>query len=153
MTNLSNCKRCGKLFVKMNKAICPECLEQEEEDFEKVKKYLDDNPTATINQVSRETEVSEKMIRKFIEEGRLLTTKYAGISVSCKRCGKDINEGRYCDACQAELQNQMEAAKKGEDPEEAPKKPKKDDKGGFEPPETKHSGKVHIRDRWNRRRR
>lgn len=150
MKNLKNCKRCGKLFVKVNKDICPDCVKQEEEEFTAVKEYLDKNPNATISNVSEETGVSEKMIRKFIEDGRLLTTKYSAVGVECKRCGKEISKGRYCEECQVELQKQLGALNQDKPKE---KEEHKGEPRGSEPPSIKETGQVHIRDRWQRRRR
>ncbi|ACB85805.1 TIGR03826 family flagellar region protein [Natranaerobius thermophilus] len=138
MQNLKNCKRCGKLFLKTTRDICPDCHQKEEDDFLKVKQYLDKNPGATIVEVSEETEVSQKQIRKFIEEGRLLTSKYEALTIECKRCGKEISQGKYCESCQGELSQQFESVK-GE--------PKQTDD------ETKETGKVHIKDRVDKRRR
>jgi len=134
MENLKNCKRCGKLFLKVTRQICPDCLQQEEEEFSKVKDYLDENPSSSVAKVSSETGVSQNQIKKFIREGRLLSSKYSGVSTECQRCGKEISEGKYCDSCQNDLQKGFEAASQKEKKEEP-----------------KTGGKIHIKDRLNRR--
>ena len=138
MQNLQNCKSCGKLFIKMSRAICPDCFEQEEEAFLKVKQYLDEHPKAPVVTVSEETEVSVKQINKFIRDGRILASQYEGLTVECERCGGEVKEGKYCESCKNQLQKEFESVTKD------PKAPKGDSK--------KESGKIHIRDRLDRRR-
>ena len=140
MENLKNCKRCGKLFLRVSRDICPDCFKQEEEDFEKVKKYLDDHPKAKIIEVSTETGVSQKQIKKFIEEGRLMASKYEAISVECRSCGAEITAGKYCEKCQEKLSKGFEAAKGDE------QKKEKDTS-------QKEAGRIHIQDRLDRRKR
>lgn len=133
--DITNCPECGKLFKKMTKKICPECIQKEEDAFLKVKQYLDDNPGATVPEVSEETEVSEKKINQFIREGRLESTSFENISAPCMSCGKPTKTGKYCSDCTGKLQSDLEKAmgeKKEEKEEEKPKE----------------GGKIHIRDRF-----
>ena len=50
MTELRNCARCGKVYAKTVRDICPECYRKEEEDFQKVYRFLQNrkNREATI---------------------------------------------------------------------------------------------------------
>ena len=41
----------------------------DEKDFEKVRAYLDENPSADINEISEKTEVNTKKIIKFLHYG------------------------------------------------------------------------------------
>jgi len=102
----------------------------------KVKKYLDENPKASILEVSTETEVTQKQIKKFIEEGRLMASEYSALNVECSRCGAEISQGKYCEGCKQELQGELDSVKKDDKPE------KEEKKGG---------GKIHIQDRLSRR--
>ncbi|UMZ74999.1 TIGR03826 family flagellar region protein [Natranaerofaba carboxydovora] len=135
--DITNCPECGKLFKKVGKKICPECIQKEEEDFLKVKQYLDDNPGATVPVVAEETEVSEKRINNFIREGRLEASSFENISVSCMSCGAPTKRGKYCSDCTGKLQSDLEKAM-GEKKEE---KKEDDDR-------PKEGGKIHIRDRF-----
>ncbi len=103
--NLKNCPRCGKLFSDDGvHKICPACRQEEEENFNKVKEYLWDNPNSTIDRVSEETGVNRKTIVKFVREERLLSEglTIAG-GVTCERCGALITHGRFCEKCRDEL--------------------------------------------------
>lgn len=96
---MANCPRCGKIFSKMSKPICDDCVREEEEIFQKLKKYIDDNPGNTLEQISEETGVSVKKIMKFMKDGRLEATKAMGKVLKCEQCGRPIVRGRFCDAC------------------------------------------------------
>lgn len=129
-----NCPRCGTLFKKITKKLCPQCVEKEEEEFLKVKSYLDDNPGASVEEVAEETEVEEKTINKFIREGRLIASEFTNISAPCVSCGKPTKSGNYCKDCAQNIQGELERAMEDKDKEE--EKPKQ-------------GGKIHIRDRFN----
>ena len=102
---LKNCVKCGKLFSpQTGEKVCPVCKKEEENDFEKVKEYLWDNPNAKIQEVHEETGVEKDTIMKFVKDDRLVAE---GINVDwkheCERCGKPISHGRFCASCQNEL--------------------------------------------------
>ncbi|OWZ84857.1 TIGR03826 family flagellar region protein [Natranaerobius trueperi] len=132
MENLKNCKSCGKLFLKVSRNICPDCFQEEEDCFLKVKNYLDEHPNATVLEVSTETEVTQKQIKKFIEEGRLITTQFTRLSIECERCGVEISQGKYCESCQEELKEGFKSSTTKKE-------------------EQKEAGKIHIRDRLDKR--
>lgn len=46
-------------------------LEMEEKMFEKVKAYLEENPGSTLEDIADGTEVRDKIILKWIEQGRI----------------------------------------------------------------------------------
>ena len=50
---LMNCRNCKKLFNYIaGEKLCPACKEKLEEKFQKVKKYIEENPRENINQVA-----------------------------------------------------------------------------------------------------
>jgi flagellar operon protein (TIGR03826 family) len=102
---LKKCPRCGKLFAYSALPVCNECLQKEEADFTKVRDYLRENPDSGLKETSEGAEVSENLIIKFLKEGRLIATNaFIGV-LSCERCGKHINSGRFCDKCIVELKS------------------------------------------------
>lgn len=113
MPELRNCKRCKRIFMyAMGPQICEVCKKQEEEDFEKVRKFLREYPGATIQEVSAATEVSAQLIYKFLREGRLEVSKDSPIALLCENCGVRITSGRFCINCSRKLANEMIATGK-----------------------------------------
>ncbi|AEF17914.1 flagellar operon protein TIGR03826 [Thermoanaerobacterium xylanolyticum LX-11] len=109
--DIKNCKRCGKLYNYTGFDLCPECFNKDEEDFIKIRDYIERNPQATVVEVSKATDVEVKRILDFLKEGRLiLGSKNTNISLTCERCGKKILSGRYCESCSRELERSLKGA-------------------------------------------
>jgi len=117
---LRNCKLCGQVFVSTSHKICPQCREEEEQDFLKVKEYIYDHGKRSIPEIHEGTEVSVKRIKKFIREGRLMETGVE-LTVECKRCGAPITEGDYCKECRDTLTNSLSQGN-SKDKKEEPKR-------------------------------
>jgi len=97
------CASCGKLFLEIRKSdLCPECMAKENDEFQRVKDYLWDYPGSTTRDISKFTDVSESLILKWYEEGRLEKSTIKA-SEHCKICGKPIAVGEICKHCQAEM--------------------------------------------------
>ncbi len=103
--NYVECKVCGSMFMKFGKTqICTKCMDKEEEYFIKVKDYLYDYPSATVEEVSEQTDVDEAFIKYWVDNGRL---ERAGLAMTfpCEMCGRPIHIGRICKKCQEGLGN------------------------------------------------
>lgn len=100
---LGNCKRCGKLYLRM-RDFCDDCYQKQEDDFLKVAEYLRDHPGIIIQELSEETQVSILQIRQFILEGRILVGNFPNLSYPCENCGTMIRTGKTCDICNDTLQ-------------------------------------------------
>lgn len=124
--NLANCPRCGKLFANNFRDICPSCIREIEEEYEKCLKYLREEKLATIQDVSDGTGVSIRQITKFIREGRISIANNPNLMYPCEVCGVLIREGNMCDSCRSRLTRDLTAAVK----EESTKKSGSDDKPG-----------------------
>lgn len=97
---LKNCKNCGDLFLYTgNRAICPACVEKEEQEFELVKQYLWDRPNSSLPDVSEATGVKEERILKYLREGRIILGGDSKLRLECEICGGEITYGRICDKC------------------------------------------------------
>ena len=96
-----NCRGCGRLFNYIGGMgfLCPACMEQLEEKFQQVKKYIRDNPRATMQQVSEDNEVSVGQIERWVREERLAFAEDSPIGIACESCGVTIKTGRFCPAC------------------------------------------------------
>lgn len=102
MGELRNCPICGKIFIKVVRNICPDCLDQEEREYEEVRKYLKDAPGASVSEVSEVTGVSEDRVLKWMREGRLDVALTVG-GLTCRSCGAPITAGNLCVRCAHEL--------------------------------------------------
>jgi flagellar operon protein (TIGR03826 family) len=129
---ISNCTRCGSIFSRTNKPICPKCLQKEEEDFEKAVEWLRENPGQNIQALSDATGIERQDILRWIRENRIVMAEASGL-VGCKKCGAPISAGNFCDHCKQELSEEV-----GQSPQ-TPGMPKSNQhsKGGmhYVPPE------------------
>ena len=59
-----NCKECGKAFVTKNrKPICPDCEARLNEEYERVRDFIKDNPQVTLDKVVDETGIPPERVR------------------------------------------------------------------------------------------
>lgn len=109
--NVKNCRRCRRLFnYVVGPYICPECREALEQEFNIVKKYINENPHSNINEVAEACDVNPQEIRQWIREERLQFSDDSMIGISCERCGATIRSGKYCDKCKQEMTAGFNAA-------------------------------------------
>ncbi|MFG6495423.1 hypothetical protein P8610_08705 [Fictibacillus sp. UD] len=109
MDNLMNCPQCGKLFVKYIREQCDVCFREEEQDYDKVYRYIrrSENRNATIIDVSDATKVSENKIIYFIHQGRIRVKGYPNFTYPCDGCQNPINDGRLCQICKDKLKSEL----------------------------------------------
>lgn len=116
--DVKNCKKCGKIFNYVGGlVICPQCQEKSEEDFQKVKEYITENPNSSVASTAEACEVEIAQIRQWLREERLTFASAEGSDLTCEKCGKPIMSGRFCDACKLEVSRGFaDAIKKPEAP-------------------------------------
>lgn len=123
--NVMNCKGCGRLFNQMtNEKLCPACVQELEDKFQQVKKYLEENPNASVDMVSKDNDVSVKQIKQWVREERLTFSEGSLEGIECEGCGTLIRTGRYCDECKYKVTNNLMSAINK--PKEAPKPKERD---------------------------
>ena len=106
--NLRNCSRCGKMFNYVTgPAICDPCKKAIEDDFQKVKQYIEENPRASLKQISEDCEVTTRQIQQWIREERLMFSKDSPIQLVCEKCGELITTGRFCAKCKNSMANTL----------------------------------------------
>ncbi|WP_026489022.1 class I tRNA ligase family protein [Butyrivibrio sp. XBB1001] len=106
--NLRNCARCGKMFNYIGgQPVCEACKKAIEEDFQKVKQYIVDNPRAGLKEIAEENGVTTKQIQQWIREERLMFTSDSPLQIQCENCGAQIQTGRYCAKCKASMANNL----------------------------------------------
>lgn len=106
--NLRNCARCGKMFNYIGgQPVCDACKKAIEDDFQKVKQYIVDNPRAGLKEIAEENGVTTKQIQQWIREERLMFTSDSPLQIQCENCGAQIQTGRYCAKCKASMANNL----------------------------------------------
>jgi len=104
-----NCIRCGKLFVPMNREkICRNCKDAEREMENVVMEFVRNNPKSKIPEISEGTGAPETLIRRMVEEGRFDRSDMK-FYYPCKKCGKDILVGQYCEDCLSSMQENLQS--------------------------------------------
>lgn len=110
MSQLDNCPNCGQVYLKNAfREVCMDCYKKEEEDYQKVYKFIRQrqNRTATMEQVVTGTGVSEALIIKFIRKGRIQLAQFPHLGYPCDRCGTLIREEKLCVNCKKDIQSQL----------------------------------------------
>ena len=105
--SVANCPRCGKVFMRSAKNLCPDCIRENELMYEKVYRYLCDNPRSTVMQVVEATDVSEDRILAYLREGRIQAAEWLNLQYPCERCGGMISSGRFCEKCSREVNDSL----------------------------------------------
>ncbi len=75
---LVNCEKCGSRldYRGLGEYCCPECGEICYNDYGKVRNYVEENPTATIKNISIATGVTKEKIREFINEDKFVERRW-----------------------------------------------------------------------------
>lgn len=127
--NVKNCKKCGKLFNYVTGIpICPACKDELEKKFQEVKKYVQENKGATIQDVVENCEVDNQQVRQWVREERLEFSGDGVTGITCEKCGVTIPTGRFCAKCKNEMTNTLNNAipkkpvvERKKDPKDNPK--------------------------------
>lgn len=103
---VKNCRQCGRLYNYMGGGylFCPACMDELDKKFAEVKQYIQDNPRATMTQISDDMDVSINQIERWVREERLTFADDSPIGIECESCGVTIKSGRYCPTCKDQLQ-------------------------------------------------
>lgn len=122
---LTNCENCGRMFSNSNEhTLCSKCRLEVVDHFKIVREYVYDHPGARVNDVVEGTGVTKKEVLKYLREGKL-ELKNKSSELSCQKCGKAIQSGKFCASCASELRNGFnDAIKKDNKKSEENNKPK-----------------------------
>lgn len=107
--DVRSCKMCGKLYNFMGNStpICPSCQKLMDDRFSIVKQFIYDNPGASLQKVSEDTEVPIKQIKIWVKEEKLSFSEGSLIGVECEKCGAIIRTGRFCSACKGKINDTL----------------------------------------------
>ena len=104
---MRNCQRCGKLFMQQNREkICRDCRDADREMENKVTQFVRDNPNCKLQEIIDNTGAEETLVRRMISEGRFAQNV---IKLQCKKCGKEIVVGQYCETCLSSMQENLQS--------------------------------------------
>jgi ribosomal protein L32 len=139
---LSNCAKCGSVFSRAGKPVCPKCVRKEEADFERAVQWLQEHPGRGIRELSVATGIDERDILKWARENRLALRDMSEF-VKCKKCGEPVSVGIFCDRCKIDfsktVSEELKAMKEGTVAAERSLSP---DKGMHYHPEERKKGRV-----------
>lgn len=96
------CKACGsKKLSNVSRGIfrCDECGEENYDDYQTVRNYLEQVGMAPAVVIEQNTGVPMRVITHFFREEYLEIPKNSAIRVPCERCGMPIRTGTLCDSC------------------------------------------------------
>jgi len=102
---VSNCRKCKKLFQRVASDLCQSCIALEEEQFTILYRALQKSGQQggiAIDELAEQVGVPVEDIERFYLEGRL-STAGTNLKMPCQACGmmmRDIDrKGRYCVKC------------------------------------------------------
>jgi flagellar operon protein (TIGR03826 family) len=101
--NVGNCPKCGRIFDKKFRDVCPKCHQEVEDQYGKCIQYLRENRKCTLEELSKAVEVPMHLIAKFIREGRISLAQTPNMFYPCEMCGEGIRLGNICDTCRRKL--------------------------------------------------
>ncbi|MCI7130787.1 MAG: flagellar protein [Lachnospiraceae bacterium] len=105
------CRTCKRLFNYIAGPVrCPACSDALEKKFQKVKQYIWDHKTASLQEISEENDVSVGQLRQWVREERLCFTEDSPVGLECESCGATIKTGRFCDNCKNKLSTTLMSA-------------------------------------------
>ena len=108
--NVRNCRKCRRLFnYVIGPVYCAQCKQEMEDEFQKVKKYIQDNPGSDIRMVSEACEVDPMQIRQWVREERLCFSDDSPMGIACERCGVTIKSGRFCAKCKSDMTTELKS--------------------------------------------
>ncbi len=123
--DVKTCRKCGSLFNYITgPRLCQKCKDELEKKFQEVKKYIEDNKSATMPQICEAMDVEPEQVRQWVREERLIFAEGSGVLLNCENCGAPIRTGRYCDKCKKEVENGLNSLLKK--PEQQKKKAVRD---------------------------
>lgn len=116
MSEIINCPRCNKIFIKNEfRDVCDTCYKEEEKMFDRVYEFLRkrENRAATKETVLQVTGVDENLLYKWIKKGRIQTRQFPKLGYPCDKCGKIIQSGKICEICSKNLNEELRQFQEG----------------------------------------
>ena len=129
--NVKNCRKCRRIFnYVMGPILCQKCREAEEEKFQEVKKYVQENRRCGMQEVSEACDVSLNQIQQWLREERLVLSDDSPMGIGCEKCGRMIKSGRFCPDCVNQMTNAFQSVSTPKQMRGTYAAPKKDTRDG-----------------------
>ncbi|KRW90858.1 hypothetical protein SD51_12335 [Alicyclobacillus tengchongensis] len=96
---IANCKRCGRLYNRVGRDMCQDCIRKEDDVLLDIRQYLKKHPQANIYEVADGTAATYEEIVDFLRDGRLILRDNPNMAYPCERCGTLTQSGRLCANC------------------------------------------------------
>lgn len=98
---VKNCRGCGRLYnyIGGGYLLCPACMAELDKKFDDVKRYIRDNPHATMPEIAEKHDIKISQIERWVREERLTFADDSPIGIECEGCGVTIKTGRFCPNC------------------------------------------------------
>jgi len=106
------CEECGGklMYHGLGEYICDECGHIMWDYYGRVRNFLNENGSATKEQIVMETGVPEEVIDSFLTNGQLEVPKSSRYLLKCSKCGCSIQYGRMCKSCYLAVTNDLKGA-------------------------------------------
>lgn len=109
---LTNCKQCGKLFLKTKFDICDACIQEEQDIIKNINDYASSLPEVLLEDISIKFKIPVAKLEKFLIERKLVQIMDK-LLLKCKSCGVEFklsNEGRvHCRKCAEKMESGLGA--------------------------------------------
>ena len=105
------CKECGGVMVYkgVGEYQCEDCKAVDYDDYGKVRLYIERNKGATAAEAAIATGVPRGRIMQMLKDERLQISAESKSFLKCELCGQVIRAGRFCSACEARYNHNVEA--------------------------------------------
>jgi len=102
---LATCARCGKMFNKKTSPVCSLCQKAEDDDMEKVRKVVEDEPNLNAEEIAEKAQVDIRVVNRMIDLGMLVSSIELDASIKCGMCGAPAISAtkKLCQACLEKL--------------------------------------------------
>lgn len=132
MASLIKCKKCGKLFSDASDSeMCGACNQEHFSPLDHVKAYLKDHEAATLEEISRDTQIDLQTVLMLYKEGQLVLMHELSPILICESCEALIRSGRYCASCAKKTSSSLREAFSSDNKPEAQKEIKGEYRSGI----------------------
>lgn len=69
---LEFCSKCGRLSENIKLDLCPNCLEDERNEFQKIRDYLKSHPRSSAMDIALATNIPINKITRYIKDNSLI---------------------------------------------------------------------------------